>query len=123
MTRIPLLVAAGLLVGCHSTSSPDVIVDPIDVDRVEVRVGVTRPAQVAALVEGRVGDGCTDLLPLEQSRSGSTVTLQIKRARPVAAICTQQLRLFNEVIALTGDFPAGDYRLVVNGRDYPFRVN
>ena len=124
MTRFPLvLVAVGLLAGCRSVAAPEVIVDNIDVDRVEVRVGSSRPAQVAALVEGRVGDGCTELAGVTQNRSGSTVTLQIQRRRPIPAICTQQLRLYNEVIALTGTFEAGDYQLVVNGRSHSFKVD
>jgi hypothetical protein len=127
MARFPLvLVAVGLLAGCQTASAPtppEVIVDSIDVDRVEVRVGTSRPAQVSVLVEGRVGDGCTELLGVSQMRSGSTVELRIQRKRPVSAICTQQLRLYNEVIALTGAFSAGDYQLVVNGSRYPFRVD
>jgi hypothetical protein len=123
MTRFPLfLVAAGLLAGCQTLSGPEVTIDRIDVDRVDVRVAESLPAQVSALVEGRVGDGCTELLPVEQSRSGSTVTVEIRRRRPISAICTQQLRLFNEVIAL-GTFTAGDYQLVVNGSRYPFKVD
>jgi hypothetical protein len=123
MTRFPLVLAAvGLLAGCRSVSGPEVTIDRIDVDRVVVRVAESFPAQVFADVEGRVGDGCTELLPVEQSRSGSTVTVEIKRRRPISAICTQQLRLFDEVIAL-GTFTTGDYQLVVNGSRYPFKVD
>ena len=123
MTRFPpFLVAAGLLAGCQTLSGPEVTIDRIDVDRVDVRVAESFPAQVSALVEGRVGDGCTELLPVEPSRSGSTVTVEIRRRRPISAICTQQLRLFREVIAL-GTFTAGDYQLVVNGSRYPFKVD
>ena len=121
--RLSALAAAALLAGCSSDiTSPDLVVDPIDVDRVEVLVSAGTLTRVSAHVEGRVGDGCTRVLPIEQSRNGTVIALRINRSRPVVAVCTQQLLLFDEVIPLQGEFPPGAYRLTVNARDVTFQV-
>lgn len=103
--------------------SPGMAIGRIQIDSVTIRTAQSFPVQVFARVQGVIGDGCSTLLPLEQTRSGSVVTLEITRQRPKDAICTQIAKLYDEQIRLEGEFRAGDYTLQVNGRSYPFRVD
>jgi hypothetical protein len=89
-------------------------VRPVLVDSVTVQIAESFPVQVFSRITGVVGDGCSTLLPIEQRRSGTEITVEIRRQRPKGAICTQIARLFDETIRLMGDFPAGEYRLRVN---------
>ncbi len=124
------LVAIGLgavsLGACtgSSPSGPDrgteIVVDPIQVTRVEVRILEGSPPAVAAHVQGVVGDGCSALHSLRQERSGNSVTVTILRQRPRDAICIQIARLYDEVIPLEGRYPPGRYSLRVNGVETTF---
>jgi hypothetical protein len=125
--RLPLVL---LLLGAACSkpatpSNPDsapLIVSRIQVDSVRVRFAQSFPVQVFARVQGVVGDGCSSLLPIEQSRSGNVVTLEIKRQRPRDAICTQIAKLFDQDIRLDGEFRTGEYTLNVNGSPSSFQV-
>lgn len=100
----------------------DMLIEPIQVDQVEVRIAESFPVQVFAHVTGVIGDGCSSVLPAEQKREGNTITLTINRQRPADAICTQIAKLYEENIRLTGDFPAGEYVLKVNAVTQTFTV-
>lgn len=117
--RTPTL-AALLLAACALPSDPDVVVEPIQVDSVDVRVMESSPPQATAHVRGVLGDGCASFHSLEQQRSGSTVTVTILRERPRDAICTQIAKLYEEDIRLDGSFPPGEYAVRVNGVEQPF---
>ena len=110
------LIAAGACGGAVSPARPDgtIVVEPIQIDSVTVSVAALSPVRVFARVTGVVGDGCATLLPIEQRRAGPQVTVEIKRQRPRYAVCTQIARLFDETIALDGEFPPGSYALQVN---------
>ena len=120
------LLAATALHACGSTSDPTdltPVVEPITIDSVTVRVVQAPPVQVFAHVKGIVGDGCSTLLPLEQTREANVIQIAILRQRPRQAICTQIARLFDEEIPLAGSFPAGSYTLRVNETIVQFQVN
>ena len=113
------LAAAGLSVltglGCANTpTSPDLIVDPIQIEKVEVRVMESSPPQAAAHVEGILGDGCSELHSQAQTRSGSTVTITLLRERPRDAVCSQIAKLYVADIPLEGQYPPGRYVVRVN---------
>ena len=101
----------------------DMIVDPIQIDQVEVRIAESFPVQVFVHVTGVIGDGCSSVLPAEQKREGNTVTLTINRQRPAEAMCTMIAKIYDENIRLAGDYPAGEYTLNVNGVTQTFVVN
>jgi hypothetical protein len=103
--------------------APGVRISRIQVDSVTIRTAQSFPVQVFAQVKGVIGDGCSELQPLQQSRAGNVVTLEITRARPENAICTQIAKLFDQQVRLEGEFRTGDYTLAVNGTAYPFRVD
>jgi hypothetical protein len=117
-------VLAGLLVGmtaCVSPTAPDEVrVDPIQIDTVTVMLDA--PAEAKARIRGAIGDGCSTLKSVTQSRSGNAVTLTILRERPVNAVCTQQLLLYDETIRLEGTYPSGSYTLTVNGLSVAFEA-
>jgi hypothetical protein len=115
---LPLLSACG-----GSPASPDLIIDPILVDRLDVVVGAGAPmAAVEAHVQGVVGDGCSVLHSVKQERSGSTVTITILRERPKDAICTQQALLYDARIPLDGTFSSGAFLVRANGVERAFTV-
>jgi hypothetical protein len=101
----------------------DVTIEPIQIEQVEVRVAESFPVQVFAHVTGIIGDGCSDVMPVTQTREGNTVTLTINRQRPTDAICTQIAKLYDENIRLDGAFPAGEYTVKVNAVTRNFTIN
>ena len=103
--------------------SPPMTVARIPIESVTIRIAQSFPVQVFARVQGFVGDGCSSLLPIEQSRAGNVITLEIKRQRPRDAICTQIAILFDQDIRLEGEFRTGEYTLNVNGSASSFRVD
>ena len=128
--RTRLLVACGLAValalaacGRSNPASSDLLVDPIQVESVEVLVQETDPPQASARVRGVIGDGCSSLHSVEQERSGNTVVLTILRQRPANAMCTQIARLYDDTIPLEGTFPPGRYVLRVNGVETSFATD
>jgi hypothetical protein len=109
----PALFSAVLLTACSSTTGAT-LVEPIQIDGVEVLILESAPPQAQAHVTGVIGDGCAELDSVTQSRSGNTVTVTILRTRPREAVCTQIAKLYDETIPLEGTFPAGEYVLKVN---------
>jgi hypothetical protein len=105
--------ALTLLAACSSTTGATLI-EPIQIDGVEILILESAPPQVKAHVTGVIGDGCSELDSVQQARSGSTVTVTILRKRPKDAFCTQIAKLYDETISLEGTFPAGEYVLNVN---------
>jgi hypothetical protein len=122
---VRFLIACCLLTGLacsNETTTPSVVVSPIQIDSVDVLLLESFPVRAMAHVEGVVGDGCSTLLPLETSRSGNVVTLSILRERPAEAVCTLIAQLYDERIPL-GEFPSGEYLLRVNDKETPFTVD
>ena len=124
----PCALLVGIVVsGCTSSSPVNPterpVIEPILIDSVTVAVAESFPVQVFAHVTGVVGDGCSTLLPIEQRREGSVVTLTINRRRPSEAICIQIALLFDQILRLGGAFPRGDYTLRVNDQVRTFRVD
>ena len=117
---------AVLAVGCGGDpplspdSSGDVIA-PIQIESVEVTVGLTR---ALARVQGTLGSGCDFLYSLEQQRQGPIVTLGILRSGAREGdVCAAIHKEFDQTIALPGTFPPGEYTLRVNGFTRTFRAD
>lgn len=125
--RFVFAVAIGLSAGvgaaCSNPAGPDIVVEPIQVDRVDVRILESSPPQAAAHVVGVIGDGCATLQSVRQARSGNTVTVTILRQRPRVAVCIQIALLYDAVIPLEGQFPPGTYLLRVNGVERTFTTD
>jgi hypothetical protein len=116
-------VALAVVTGCSNPAGPDdLVVDPVQIENVEVRVLESSPPQAVAHVEGVLGDGCSEVHSVEQARSGNVVELTILRQRPRDAICTMILRAYIADSPLRGTFPPGRYVLRVNGVESEFRT-
>ncbi len=115
-----VIALCAALSGCGSPSEPDLLVEPIQIDSVEVLVQESSPPTATAHVQGVVGDGCSEIHSVRQERSDTAVTITILRQRPRNAVCTQIARLYDERIPLQGSFPPGDYVLRVNDFVRPF---
>ncbi len=116
-----------MLLACGSQPPPltprdEIEISAIQIDDVRISVLPGPSARVEASVRGVVGDGCAELLPPRQVRSGAEIALTIQRSRPKNAICTQIAKLYEETHRLNGEFPPGSYVLKVNERPYAFAV-
>jgi hypothetical protein len=123
--RVALVtVLAAALVGavaCSNPTGPDEVrIDPIQIDTVMEMLNA--PAEAKARIRGAIGDGCSTLKSVTQSRTGNAVTVTILRERPVNAVCTLQLLLYDETIRLEGTYPAGFYTLTVKGVHVAFEA-
>lgn len=107
-------------VACSNPADPDLVVDLVQIESVEVRIMESSPPQAAAHVEGVLGDGCSELHSQTQTRSENTVTITILRQRPRDAICTQIAKSYVADIPLEGQYPPGRYVLRVNGVETTF---
>src|SRR5262249_27206925 len=105
-----------------SPTAPEIVVAPIQIDSVVLVHGLQTPSGLGVHVQGIVGDGCSALLPIRQLREGSVVLISIERQRPRDAVCTQIARLYDDVIALEGEFGPGTYTVRVNDTAIEFPV-
>ncbi|HEY5906884.1 MAG TPA: hypothetical protein VIZ31_02515 [Vicinamibacteria bacterium] len=115
-----VVLSTFLGLGCSNPVSPGVVVDELLIESVDVRVLESSPPQAVAHVRGWLGDGCSEFHSLDQSRSGSTITLTIRKQRPRDAVCTAIAKLYEEDVRLQGQYPPGPYLLRVNGFEKPF---
>jgi hypothetical protein len=127
--RYPLVLLAVLAAGgCDddSMTGPDqgttVVVEPIEIQSLEVIVGASRPAQVIARVRGALGSGCDFLHSIEQSREGRAVTVEVRRSKYTPGPCTAIFKEFQQELGLAGEFAAGQYTVRVNGVTQAFTV-
>ena len=115
--------------GCSSDSvagpSGDdvVVIQPIEIETVEVNVGPARPALVIARVNGQLGSGCDFLHAIRPRREGHVITIDVERARFTAGPCTAILKLFQQELGLPGALEPGSYTLRVNGATRTFTVS
>jgi len=115
-TVLYLLGAAG----CSGPTEPDLVIEPITIESVDVLILESFPPQAATHVKGVIGDGCSELHSEEQRRTGDRVTITVLRRRPKDAICTQIAKLYDRTIRLEGVFPPGRYWLRVNDVEKAF---
>lgn len=115
-----VLALAALAAGCSSPTEPTVLIEPIAIDDVDVLVLESFPPRASAHVTGVIGDGCSELRSVAQSRSGNVTVVTILRERPRDAVCTEIAKLYDDIVPLDGVFPPGHYEVIVNGFRQPF---
>jgi hypothetical protein len=122
-----VLLAALAAAGCGNDSvagpSTAVVIEPIEIQSVEVVVGASRPAQAIARVKGGLGSGCDYLHSIEQRREGNVVTVEVKRSRFTPGPCTAIFKEFQQELGLTGEYATGQYTVRVNGVTQTFSVS
>jgi hypothetical protein len=117
-----LAVLALLIAACSRPAEPKTEIVPIHVESVEVQILKSNPAQVQAAVKGVVGDSCSTLDKVTQTRSGNSIVIRITAVRTLDVPCMEMAQLYDQVIKLDGSFPPGSYQLNVNGVIREFRV-
>lgn len=113
-------LAISLGVACSNPAGPDVLIEPIQIDGIDVRILEGAPPMATAHVTGLIGDGCCSLHSVQQARSGNTVTVTILRRRLDADACIQIAILYDDDMPLQGQYPPGRYVLRVNGVERSF---
>lgn len=118
-TRTQWVVLALLLaVGCgdNPVSSSGDVTGMARVRAVELAVLESFPVQIHLTAKGELGDACTKLGEIKQSRDGERIAVEITTSRPADAVCAAVLVMFEEVVPLdVVGLPAGTYEVDVNG--------
>lgn len=90
------------------------------VDDVGFRFLESFPVQVVAEIEGTLPTPCTELREITQTRDGNTVRLHITVKQDIKVSCIQVTEPFETSLKLDGNFPPGDYEVIVNGETFNF---
>jgi len=111
------------------TPAPDeqpgnVITSTAVINDVQIVLMESWPLQAQAQISGELGDGCTELGQIRSHREGDTIYVRVETVRPAEAICTQQLKMFEESVPLDIEgAPAGTYTVDVNGVTETFTLD
>jgi hypothetical protein len=125
MVRIVILFAVVLLAACtvvNDAPRPAPRPAEMSIEQIEVVVQESHPVRVVAHVKGWLGDGCTTLAPITQSRSENVIRVQIEAVRANAEICSTIAPVVDAQIELEGAFPPGEYTLEILGDRITFTV-
>jgi hypothetical protein len=120
-----------LLTGCSSSTQPgsangaaptspsqqgSAAQGNVKVDSVRVFI---KDGRVQAFVRGDIGDGCTRLQPMAQTRNGNEINVNVSSIRQ-GEVCTMIMQLLNGWVPLTGTFEPGAYTVRANGATAAF---
>ncbi len=96
----------------------------IQIDRVDVQVQHTPSGQgiVGVAIEGVVGDGCSRLERIEQTREGNRINIRIVGYNSGDPVCTMIAQTYQDNIPVSGALDPGSYVVDVNGTVREFRV-
>lgn len=135
--KVSGLIAAGigalLLTGCSSelqpegpnTGNPTSPSQQETVGQGNVKVDSVRAfikdGRVQAFVRGEIGDGCTSLQPMRQTKDGNTITVNVSSTRQ-GEVCTMILQLLGGWVPVTGTLEPGSYTLRANGATATFTL-
>lgn len=92
----------------------------LQVDDVDFLFLESFPVQVVAEIEGTLPTPCTELREISQTRDGNTVELRITVKQDIDVSCIQVTEPFETSVKLDGNFPPGDYDVIVNGETFSF---
>ena len=91
---------------------------PVRVTRVRVFMKEGRPQ---AFVEGEIGDGCSHLDSIAQTRAENAVAITATLRRQ-GEVCTMIMQYLNRWVPLDGSFAPGDYIVRANSASVAFRL-
>jgi hypothetical protein len=80
-----------------------------------------RGGRPQAFVEGPLGDGCTSLKAVTQTRTKNEIRIRLTSAR-VGDVCTMMLVYLRRWVPLEGVFPLGSYTIRANQRSSQFQL-
>lgn len=105
------------------TATGEVIITEATITDVQILLLESWPLQATVAIAGELGDGCTELEEISTEREGDTFFITVTTVRPAEAICTQQLRFFEENVPLEiAGLSAGTYTVDVNGVQEQFTL-
>lgn len=94
----------------------EMIIQDAVITGVDIHIMESFPLQASVQIDGELGDGCTELAPIETEREGDTFHITVQTERPADAVCTMELRFFSETVPLDIEgLEAGTYTVDVNG--------
>jgi inhibitor of cysteine peptidase len=86
------------------------------IESIEILILESFPVQVHVRIKGILGDSCTSLHQITQTRVENTFTITVTTTRPTDAVCADIITQFEETVALdVYGLPAGTYTVDVNG--------
>ncbi len=101
-----------------------IITGTAQIETIDLLILESFPVQIHAKVTGYLGDGCTTMGAITQTREDDTFFVTIPTERPAEAVCTQQLVGFEETIPLdVAGLPAGTYTVDINGTTETFTLD
>jgi outer membrane biogenesis lipoprotein LolB len=80
-----------------------------------------KDGQVQVFVRGEIGDGCTRLQPMAQTRSGNTINVNVSSIRQ-GEVCTMIMQLLNGWVPLSGTLEPGTYTVRANAATATFTL-
>lgn len=106
-----------------ATSLPVTGYQPVQVDGVQVEVGVGSPIPVQVTVTGNVPDTCAQIELVQQKQEGSHFEITMSTIPSSAEGCVQDTLPFRMMIPLNiTNLPAGSYTVEVNGVGADFQL-
>jgi inhibitor of cysteine peptidase len=103
-------------------SGSEIVVGMAQVQSVEVRNAQSASQNPEVVIQGSLGDACTELGSISDELSGSTIRVTVETRRPADAICAQIVEAFETTYTLTSVPGPGTYTVSVNGVKEPFTV-
>ena len=107
---VPLLIAAVMVAACGAqpTRTPPVGKTPPGgvirgeavVETIDILILESFPVQVNVVARGNLPDGCTEIDEIRQERTEQAFQVTITTILPADAMCTQNLKPFEEAISL-----------------------
>lgn len=105
-------------------TSPDTIIKPAIISKVEIRIAESYPPQVFIDIRGLLTDSCTTLNGVDTKRQGNVIDITVTTQRPKDAVCAQVVSYFSTTVPLGSDFAADQtYTLRVNGQAQQFNLS
>jgi len=94
---------------------------PLHVDDAIVTIATSYPAQVNVQVKGSLPDPCSSVGTVSQRREGNKVIVSIP-VRRGSGVCAQMIQPTTVSVRLDGAFESGNYIVVINGVERPFKI-
>ena len=94
---------------------------PLHVEDAIVQIATSYPAQVSIQVKGSLPDPCSSVGTVTQRREGNKVIVEIP-VRRGTGVCAQMIQPTTVSVRLDGGFESGNYMVVVNGVERPFKI-
>ena len=100
------------------------VYQPIDVDHVEVEVGVGSPIPVHVIASGSLPDTCAQVELVQQEQEGSDFRIELSTIPSSAEDCVEDPLPFRISLPLNVvNLPAGSYSVEVNGSRADFKLD